>query len=433
MKAGARDSPVSHGQAPRVLFFEPQHGGHHPSFVRMLAGEFGRADPPFMPVFAVTEPLVERLRAEDGFDLPASRGAEVVLIPRSAAAECERGSLVDRGMARWRLLQRSVDEARAVHATAPFFDPLQLPLALGRRLRGGGSLSGILFRPSIHGIYTATGARSFGERVRDVRKRALYAMMFRNSSLSLLLTLDPLFPDYARRHLHRGDRVQVIADPAIRPPESAAGTIGADVAEAFDTERVVYAMFGALTERKGAVQALTALGLLDPAVRSRVRVVFAGEVEPCLRPALGAATGELRRSGADPECWRVIDRRLTTAELAHVVSSADVVLAPYQRFVGSSGVLTWAAAYTKPVIAQDYGLIGALVAQYSLGVATDTTDPRRLRDALSECSSPAAVAALRARARFDPFLAGRSEHDFASTYARALRDVLTRERRIGDA
>jgi glycosyltransferase involved in cell wall biosynthesis len=426
MRSGAR-------AAPRVLVFEPQHGGHHPTFVRMLAAEIARVPQPFVAVFAVPDALVERLRDEDGFDLPSVAGAEMLRISPEDAGACEQGSLFRRGMARWRLLQRCVLEARADHATVPFFDPLQLPLALGRRPARDASLSGILFRPSVHDTYLERGARSIAERVRDARKHAVYALTFRNMRLSFLLTLDPLFPAFAARRFHRGDRVRTIADPAIDPPASGAAVTAEDLREALSTERLVFAIFGALTERKGVLQTLAAIAAVDPPTRARIRVVLAGEADPALRRAMADAIGRLRLDAADADCWRLVDRRLTTAELARVVDRADVVLAPYQRFVGSSGVLTWAAARRKPVIAQDYGLVGALVRQYALGVATDTMDPARIAAAIRELATPGAIAGWSATAACDAFLAGRTEREFAGTYAAALRDALVAEGRVGDA
>jgi glycosyltransferase involved in cell wall biosynthesis len=77
------------------------------------------------------------------------------------------------------------------------------------------------------------------------------------------------------------------------------------------------------------------------------------------------------------------DRWLASGEIAALVEQSDVVLAPYQRFVGSSGVLLWAARAGKCVLAQDYGLVGRLVADHHLGLAVDTSDVRALARALA--------------------------------------------------
>ena len=86
--------------------------------------------------------------------------------------------------------------------------------------------------------------------------------------------------------------------------------------------------------------------------------------------------GRDRLARERPELWlRIDDRRLQSGELAALVRQSDVVLAPYQRFVGSSGVLLWAALNGKPVLAQDYGLVGRLTREHRLGVSVDAGTP----------------------------------------------------------
>ncbi len=77
------------------------------------------------------------------------------------------------------------------------------------------------------------------------------------------------------------------------------------------------------------------------------------------------------------------NRYATDAELAREIVDASVVLAPYQNHRGSSGVLLWAAAAGRPVITQDSGLMGWLVARHRLGEAVDTRDRTALAAAMS--------------------------------------------------
>jgi glycosyltransferase involved in cell wall biosynthesis len=110
-------------------------------------------------------------------------------------------------------------------------------------------------------------------------------------------------------------------------------------------------------------------------------VVLAGKIEPAIRDA---AQGRVRALAAgQPDLWlRIEDRWIHSAELDQLIARCDVVLAPYDRFVGSSGVLLWAARAGKPVLTQDYGLIGRLVNDFALGIAVDTSDPAQLARAI---------------------------------------------------
>jgi glycosyltransferase involved in cell wall biosynthesis len=138
--------------------------------------------------------------------------------------------------------------------------------------------------------------------------------------------------------------------------------------------RVGFLLFGYLAERKGPLPVLDALALLAPEVASKVAVLLAGRIDPDLAGRITQRSQALARS--QPGLWlRIDDRRLQEAELASLVQRSDVVLAPYQRFVGSSGVLLWAARSGRPVLAQDFGLIGRLTRDHGLGLAVDSSDP----------------------------------------------------------
>jgi glycosyltransferase involved in cell wall biosynthesis len=87
-------------------------------------------------------------------------------------------------------------------------------------------------------------------------------------------------------------------------------------------------------------------------------------------------------------------------------------------------VLTWAAAQRRPVIAQQYGLVGALVRDYCLGLAVDTSDPARIADAIADLADAHRLHDVVERARWSDFLAGRTGDEFA---ARLLGEIVERD------
>ena len=76
---------------------------------------------------------------------------------------------------------------------------------------------------------------------------------------------------------------------------------------------------------------------------------------------------------------------ITEEEVQALFNLADAILIPYQRHVGMSGLLVRAAAAKRPVVASDYGLLGALVAKYKLGITLDSTLPAQIAHALQLC------------------------------------------------
>jgi glycosyltransferase involved in cell wall biosynthesis len=148
--------------------------------------------------------------------------------------------------------------------------------------------------------------------------------------------------------------------------------------------RTCFAMFGFLSQRKGIFETLAALELLDDDAAAATAVVFAGVFEPSARQQFNARLEVVRDKA--PRLWvHVEERYLDQHEIVALLHRADVVLAPYQRFVGSSGVIFWAVGAGRPVITQDYGFLGELVRRHRLGLAVDTRDPEAIAGAMRRC------------------------------------------------
>ncbi len=387
---------AANGVANRVLIFEPDAEGHAHEWLQHLIDFVARDQ-------VGTEILIlvpERLRRALATSLSTDRAKLIALSP-DEERRCATRKLTLSAFARWRIVRHHLRESGADRGFFLMLDLLALPLALGLGT-GGARLSGILFRPSVHYGEIGPYRPRLGERLRDLRKDLLYRLMLRNPALDRVFSLDPFFPAHARRHYRHGDKVVSLPDPA-HPPMGASGA--SDGAHDFvPPGRIGFLLFGYLTERKGPLAVLDALALLPPAIAARLAVLFAGRIDPALRERLEERRKTLARRS--PDLWlRFDDRRLEDAELAALVRRCDVVLAPYQRFVGSSGVLLWAAQQGRPVLAQEYGLVGRLTREHKLGVSVDSGDPARL----------AAEIERMVRAGPETFIDRRAANHFAAT------------------
>jgi glycosyltransferase involved in cell wall biosynthesis len=356
----------------RVLVFEPDAEGHSLEWLEHLI-DFAAGRPDIDLVLVVPEPL--RPPLERAVPRTALGRVRVTALSARERWLCTVRPLTLAALARWWTMRRHLAQSSAWHGFFLSLDLLSLPLALG--LGGGGrGLSGILFRPSVHYGDIGPYAPSRGEWLRDLRKAMLYRAMLRNRALERVLSLDPFFPLHARAHYRRGDKVVALPDPA-HPRIDAPAT----AAPAFPAGRVGFLLFGYLAERKGPLAVLEALRTLPADVAGRVAVLFAGRVDPALRPELDRRRLALERER--PDLWlRIDDRRLDRGELTALVRQSDVVLAPYQRFVGSSGVLLWAALNGRPVLSQDYGLVGRLTREHRLGLSVDARVPSEIARAI---------------------------------------------------
>jgi glycosyltransferase involved in cell wall biosynthesis len=353
----------------RLLIFEPDPEGHSLEWLQHLIDHAGED----------TELIVlvpEKLRGALDANIPACARARVQILALGALEQrlCLQRPLPISAFARWWVMRRYLSSTRAHSGFFLTIDLQSLPLALGLRL-GDCRVSGILFRPSVH--YGAIGPYrpSRAERRRDRQKELLYRRMLDNPTLERVLSLDPFFPDYARAHYPRGDKVSALPDPA-HPAVDLAPPVINDFPPA---NRIGFLLFGYIAERKGPLVVLEALSLLPLQIARRVAVLFAGRIDPALQEELKRRLRALETT--QPELWlRIDNRRLDSSELAGLVDRSDVVLAPYQRFVGSSGVLLWAARAGRPVLAQAFGLIGKLTREHRLGIDVDADDAAQLAE-----------------------------------------------------
>jgi glycosyltransferase involved in cell wall biosynthesis len=323
---------------------------------------------------------------------------------------CHHRLLAVSGFARWWIVRRYLRLTGANRVLFLALDHLTLPLGLGLGLADS-DISGILFRPSVHYPTFGTYRPGFKERLRDARKGALYRGMLNNRAVHTVFSLDPYFPAYAAARYRSGDKVVALGDPAHPAPQPT--TSEQSLASTMPNGRRAFVLFGEITERKGILPLLAALLLLPSHIAQQVALTIAGRIDPGLQRQVEESLAQVRR--AQPSLWlHVENRRLAEGEVTALVQRSDFVLAPYQRFVGSSGVLLWAAQLGKPVISQDYGLVGQLTREHGLGLAIDTSDPRTIAHAIVTAVEHGAAAYGDAKGMHD-FTAAQRPDDFATS------------------
>jgi glycosyltransferase involved in cell wall biosynthesis len=177
------------------------------------------------------------------------------------------------------------------------------------------------------------------------------------------------------------DRCVVVPDPLPDPletPNQAAAKSGCRMQLGLPQDRIVFLYFGELRDNKGPE-------VLLRAIRSLPRdalVVFAGTPEGTL--SLRDWEEQVRGQGLDGRV-RLDLRRIPDNLLPVYFQAADAVVLPYRRsYLGTSGVLQWAACLGRPVIATNVGDVGDLVRQYGLGLVAEPDDPARLAAAINQ-------------------------------------------------
>lgn len=133
-------------------------------------------------------------------------------------------------------------------------------------------------------------------------------------------------------------------------------------------ERKVFLFFGFINKRKGILNFLQGVKNLDFSYLNCLEIRIKGQVDPDIIDELELVCDELRKT---PVLINIKSQFLSKEELIAEVSNCDLILMPYLRVEGSSGLLGWAANFKKPVLGPKDGLIGELIRDYKFGISVD--------------------------------------------------------------
>ena len=228
-----------------------------------------------------------------------------------------------------------------------------------------GRLGGIYHRPRFLG--------DLGISLNQRLKAWGFARLLRGGWFSHLLLLDP----YLLAQFKQSEpEAPVFPLPDFFPENFTADRTAARRQFDLPDAQRVFLFYGAGYRRKGlalAVQAMLALDKDTPAF-----LLCAGR-QPDDRDV---AQGLARLVEAGRAC--VINRYVSNSEEKQLFAASDVVLLPYRRHFGISGVFMRAIGAGLPVIVSDEGLLGRMVRAHDLGVLFPSGDGGALRAAIEQ-------------------------------------------------
>ena len=362
--------------APRLLIYEPNAGGHRAEFLTWLAHAWtGRGAGGLL----LAAPAgITRNRPALAAACDASGGTVRLVETESTAPET--GTFAHAAaVRRARPLQALVAAHRPADVLLMSFEHFMAPLAARVRVPGTGCVSALSLRPTLH--YGTLGGPPVGVRARAAQwARAQFVRAaVQNPQFGTLFSLDPTAVP-ALRALSPGGRVEAVPDPA---PAEPVGLSREAIRARYGIEagRHLFVLPGALDARKGAPVVPEALLRLPAAVAARAAVLLAGRVEPSIRAALQHGLARVARETDAQAVLR--DTFVPPDEIQSHVAAADTILLPYSaEHVGSSGFLMRAAGAGVPVLCTENGLMGHLARTCHLG-RTVASGPDALAGALA--------------------------------------------------
>lgn len=365
--------------AVKIAVFVPDGGGHHASYVRIWLKYIVAKGYSSRFRFIVTNSLLLNLQVLDQAAATLLLEMDHLILREKDTKDLYAGHPFRQGWKRWCLLRSlAINQPEIGHFFVAYIDHIQLLLAIGFRLPNSVKISGIFFRPQSSEIY-GKGSGSILERIAFWRRQVTYWGLLANRRVSALFCLDRYFVADQIAKSRRGC-LRYLPDPICIDDVRAVPQFP----EAVDSLRpspLRLLFFGAIAERKGILKFLEGLRQMERPEGARFKVTLLGRIDSTIRDAVLMHLGDLDSSWISTE---IRDQFVSDIELAERISECHCVVAPYQRFVGSSGVILWAAAFGKPVLTQDWGLIGREVSEFGLGLTVDTTKPVKISEGLVE-------------------------------------------------
>lgn len=353
------------------MLFDLSIYGHHPSYIQYLVAHWRDCQfPGYLEV--VVSPLFLREHADvvefaaacDRVGIRAISCAEYAkLVPSTNGL-----TRAKRAFQEWELFRRYAQFVQATQGLLMYFDTAQYPIAIRRP--SPCPFSAIYFRPSFHYEQCFKYSLSWKGRLQQTREKVTLNRVLAHPKLKTLFCLDS-FAIEAITDINFEANVIYLPDPVpiTCQPKTKLNTLRQQLG--IESHRRVFLMFGALTGRKGIYQLLDAIAQLTPQQCKQMCVLFIGEANSRDRDRMEHTIQTL----CNTKPIQIIRHYefVPDDDIPAYFQLANVALAPYQKHVGMSGIVQFAAMTQTPVLSSDYGLMGELVRRYRLGLTVDTT------------------------------------------------------------
>jgi glycosyltransferase involved in cell wall biosynthesis len=246
-------------------------------------------------------------------------------------------------------------------------DPMLASLALfhAKGLSINAPWSGLLFRTSYN--YPQDEPLCSMAHLKSKGKLGLIKYLLGCANPSLL-TLDPFWdPGLGVPAHHLPDAMTELDRLAPAPHRVPAHNPG---------KRKTLLFFGSIDVRKGLLETISALQLATDDQLLRMHLQVLGKWQAAADyPGAMELLENLKKRGLEVT---VQNQFVSNHALLEALLLSDIVLAPYLNHIGSSGVMSLAAQFGKPVLTQARYQLGREVRTYALGIGVDTSSPREI-------------------------------------------------------
>lgn len=347
----------------KILIFDPIISGHHLEYLHHLyMMAVGQKEHEF--VFVVHQDFEQRRAL---MQWPESKNISFDFLP--SLREQANNSTVEMLKASWRLCQLLGKYVKKHQAKKVFTNNLIsfVPFAL-LFLSRGVTISGVIYH-----IYLYKEQQlSRVQRLLNVFK---YQVMARSRAFGTNMILNDPESAEVFNHKYKCDKFVGLPDPFV--PISTKSTFNFREKYGIPQTAKVFAHFGGLAKRKGTLDIIQSLRVLDIEKQRNYWFVFAGVLNNDIKDAFYRLYDELKEN-----CHIIVKDEFCSYEyLVSLCQGCDAILAPYHETDLSSGMFGYASQFAKPLITPSSGLVGMVLKKYQLGLGLDSLSDTSLCNA----------------------------------------------------
>jgi glycosyltransferase involved in cell wall biosynthesis len=348
----------------KIVIFDILTGGHHSEYIDNLVEWIGSHSSEDEFYFVIHEQIAElkntlisKFRFENIFYVPVSHGE---------AVHARSGNIIQRSTRSFYLMDKYSQKIGADHVYLMSINSFQFSLIF---FRPEYKISGILFMP-----FSRLSKTGINNKLNYYRKLILTWLLCKNTRLSTIHLLNDHSSCESLNQTFRTNIFSLLPDPI---PSHKKYSSSNQITEKYQLPKnhKLLLHFGTLGDRKGTLEVIQSMSHLT---ETSTFLFIAGKAESTkVHQEILQSIKLQQNKGA---IIYYINGFIEDTLMFGLCHMASIVIIPYKKAEGSSGLLGHAAASNTPVLATNKGLIGYLVKKYKLGNTINTVTPKAIAD-----------------------------------------------------
>ena len=179
--------------------------------------------------------------------------------------------------------------------------------------------------------------------------------------------------------LYHTRKFQYICDPIVPIDKSNIKDIREELKIPIEKKIVLHP--GDLSRRKGTIALLKGLVECSSEILDNYYFIFAGRVSSQCKNEFADLFNKIKEKTKNIQ---LIEGFLSFDYLGSLICTSDILFIPYQLTNQSSGIVSYAAEFSKPAIVTKEGLLGKIVKKNHLGIVIKDSSPTSIKKILKE-------------------------------------------------